>query len=110
MPKPTESEIRSYAGDGEYAAALHILMSPLFSRDARVWSQVYLGESTHPKWDWRGIFFEDMLAVGTFSSGEQLMLQAAWSLFNGDTDVNLSRLVNVLSDDNLRRVLRAIAI
>lgn len=84
--------------DREYAAAECILRSPLLRWNSSVWRHV----------DDAGIDFKAMLARRGWSSAERHLLRAAWSLFNGDADVNLGQLVGTLSRDNMSCVLKAI--
>ena len=90
--------------DPGYRAALHILTSPTFRRnDGRLWKHVHVDRGDVGS----EINFDKILAAGTWSSTEELMLRAAWSLFNQDHDVNLWTLVHRLSDDQARVLLDA---
>ena len=87
--------------DGGYRAAFHILLSPRFDRDDRVWQHVHLVRPNN------GIYFEEMLDTGRFSGGERLLLQVAWSLFNGGVEVTLDDLYFRLDRQALELVLEA---
>lgn len=90
--------------DAGYRAALHILKSARFRNDARVWRHVF------PVGLDRGIDFDGMIAEGTFSHGEELLLQCAHSLFNGRTSVALDEIACCLDAEALELVLKAIQI
>ena len=90
--------------DSGYRAALHILKSARFIRDARVWRNVI------PVYPDRGIYFDRILAIGTFSDGEELLLQCAHSLFNGRSMVALDDVACRLDAEALDLVLEGIRI
>lgn len=87
--------------DGGYRAAFHILLSPRFHRDDRVWQHVHLVAPNN------GIYFEEMLETGRFSDGERLLLRVAWSLFNGGVEVALDDIYCRLDRKALELVLEA---
>lgn len=90
--------------DCGYRAALQILKSARFTNDARVWRHVIpIGLD-------RGIDFDGMIAEGTFSHGEQLLLQCAHSLFNGRITVALDEVACCLDTEALDLVLDAMRI
>ncbi len=90
--------------DGGYRSALHILRSPRFARDRRIWNHVV---PHHPN---RGIYFERMIATGGFSHGEELLLHTAWSLFNGGVTLSLDDLSCTLDATGLQLAVEAIAL
>lgn len=70
------------------AAALHILTAPCFCSDWRVWRHL------DPLID--GIDFRAILAESTWSHSERLLLEYAWSLFNGGVSVDMGCLMSRL--------------
>lgn len=89
--------------DAGWRSAWHIITSSTFRPgDARLWGHVNLQRET--------IQFDDILASGTWSSTEFLMLQAASSLFSGDTKVSLYRLMDRLSDDQAVTLIEAMCV
>jgi hypothetical protein len=86
-----------------WRAAWHIITCEYFRpTDRRLWSHVDLKhESLH---------FDRILAEGTWSSTEELMLRAAWSLFDYECQVNLYRLMNCLDDIQARVLHQAMDI
>jgi hypothetical protein len=58
-----------------------------------VWKYVSAGD------DW-GIDFEAMLAAGTWSGGEKMLLEGVASLFHPDYPVSVWRLAHQLSENN----------
>ncbi|PSL08185.1 hypothetical protein CLV30_101152 [Haloactinopolyspora alba] len=66
---------RAVDGDGEAASAVAILCDPLFADDWRVWSHV---DDEHEAIDWAAI-----LAEGTWSSGERVLLALGRNLWSG---------------------------
>ena len=95
--------------DPGYRGALHILTSRTFRRnDPRLWPHVHVAPDDPP--DVRhSIRFDRILDHHTWSSTEDLMLRAAWSLFNQDCVVNLWNLVNRLDDYQTATLVHAIA-
>lgn len=88
--------------DPGWRAALHIITSTTFRRnDGRLWAHVDL--------DRQSLYFDRVLANGTWSSTEALMLRAAWSLFNQNCAVNLYELAHRLDNDQLVTILQAFA-
>src|SRR5437773_12470756 len=83
----------------DWRATLMILTS-VFPEDLRVWRHVNL--------DREEIAFKKILADGTFSAGEQILLSVAASLFNQEERVNLRELFNRLDEKNTALVLTAI--
>jgi hypothetical protein len=89
--------------DPGWRSAWHILTSSTFRPgDARLWGNVDLQHED--------IWFDRILANGTWSGTEHLMLEAAHSLFNGDTKVSLYRLMNRLSDDQAVTLIEAMCL
>lgn len=107
MLSPDDPIVVLYAlRDRSYRAAFHILEAPIFRDDPRVWTSILLGPNRHLG---HGINFPRLLALGTWSHGERLLIEAAASVFNPRYEVSLYALQG-LDDDNKRRVLEAIAI
>lgn len=97
--KPIPPELRRDPG---WRAALVIIESPWFADRGAVWNHV------HPE---RGsLFFDQILAAIPWSSTERLMLEAAASLFNGDTKISLYHTLSRIDDLQLRVLLRAVAV
>lgn len=96
--------LQSLLKDSGWRAALHILTCPTFRRDeGRLWPHVDIERGN--LW-FAKIVDEDR----TWSSSEDLMLRAAWSLFNGDEKVSLYRLGDRLDDAQFQTLLNALAI
>ena len=83
----------------DWRATLMILTS-VFPEDFRVWRHVNL--------DREEIAFKKILADGTFSAGERILLSVAASLFNQEQRVNLWEVFNKLDEQNTALVLEAI--
>lgn len=66
---------RAVDGDGEAASAVAILCDALFADDWRVWSHI---DDERQAIDWTAI-----LAEGTWSSGERILLALGRNLWNG---------------------------
>lgn len=96
----TEASGRSSA-DPELAAALHILEAPLIAEHV----QPFIGPG-------RAINFPAMLEARPWSTGEQVMICAACDMWGRDdlATATLSELAYTLDEDNLRRVVEALAI
>jgi hypothetical protein len=93
-------ELRS---DRAWRAVLHVL-ERAFPNDPRVWKHVSAGEE-----DW-GIDFRAMLAAGTWSGGEKMLLKGVASLFHPDYAVSLWELAHQLSEDNWTLFTEALSI
>lgn len=107
MLSPHDPAVVLYAlRDRSYRAAFHILEAPVLLADPRVWTSILLGPNRHLG---HGIDFPQMLADGTWSHGERLLIEAGASVFNPRYEVSLYALQG-LDDENKRRVLEAIAI
>jgi len=91
--------IRKLSRASDWRAALTILTST-FAKDGRVWQHVDLERER--------IHFEEILADGTFSSGERMLLTVAASLFNQDHRINLWEVLNRVDDTNAALILTAI--
>src|SRR5579859_4401442 len=89
--------------DSGWRAALFILTSSTFRPgDPSVWKHVDLVE--------RSLWFDRMLEGRAWSSTEELMLRAAWALFNSDTSVNLYTLANRLDDGQFKTIIEAMLV
>lgn len=88
--------------DPEFGAAAVILLAPPFAADPRVVDHIlpYGG----------GVHFPRILAESGWSLGERFLIEAAWSLFNGGTRVNLAHAAALLDHEALDRLFQAIAI
>ena len=75
--------------DSLRAGAFHVLTSRRFASEHRVWR--------HVDSDFR-IDFADMLAEGTWSSGERALLELAASLYGSSIQADVGRLLAVLGD------------
>lgn len=96
-----QDKLNRFASSGpDCRAALIILTSSMFSRDARVWKHVDI--------DRHRIHFSRILRDYTFSGGQRRMLRIAASLFNAMHKTQLFEDLNGLDDYNTTVVLRAI--
>jgi hypothetical protein len=89
----------------EYNSALHVLTSPLIKERTEPYIQAN-------GFDWDALL-DDLLPC--MSSGEQILVCAAFDLWGGTRDedyrrVDLREVAYRLDDENMRRVLEAIAI
>lgn len=87
------------ANDSSWRGALHILCSEHFASHPDVWRHVRIKE--------RCIYFEEMLEETHFSGEERLLLETAWNLFNGGTQVSLDDLACYLGESALRLIFAA---
>lgn len=105
MPTMAPAELQQLAihraGSAGWRAALHIILSPAFDGDGRVYRHV--GPDC--------IDFESMLSASnnTFSGGEERLLRVAWSLYGTGDDVSLNGMFSWLSDEWVAIALEAIA-
>jgi hypothetical protein len=89
--------------DPAWASALHIMTQSSLSLNGGVLEYVQFSSVGA---EGRGIDFQKM-SEGPLSSGEKLLVLAAWSLFNGGAEVNLQRLAAVLDQENFAIVIEA---
>lgn len=85
--------------DAGWRGALHVLETAFAERGA-VWRHIDV--------EARGIDFDAMLAEGTWSGGEHLLLQAAASLFSPRHQVPLWEIARRLNSHNLELVIEAL--
>jgi hypothetical protein len=88
--------------------AWHVVLYMLeeaFPTDPRVWK--YVSAGAEEEWE---IDFQAMLAEGTWSGGEKMLLKAAASLFHPDYAVNLWDLAHQLSENNWKLFMDALSI
>lgn len=95
----TELKIQKLSRAADWRAALMILTSDAFATDGRVWQHVDL--------DKQSIYFSKMLTDGTFSGGEQRLLQIAASLFSQQHQINLWTALGYLDENNAAIALAA---
>lgn len=98
MNARTYLNARADRGDYEAAAALTILDSPMFTNDERAWRHV----------DMDGIDWAAILDEGTWSSGEQKVLELGRALWSGHGSVDAAYLFTSLSTGFERVVIDAI--
>lgn len=95
----TLSDQSTTGWDSQGLAATYLLATPLLGRRAAA----FIDFERHE------IHFEEMLAE-SWSSGERVMISAAYDLFNGGGHCTLDELVSTLDERNLEHVIEAIAI
>lgn len=109
---PSDAEIdRAALLDPKAAAALHVLTATGFRGDPAVWDYVWLARADRDgllaQIEFRRMWPEE----GEFTKGECAMLAAAEALYcRGAGSVRASEFVEVLTPDDLRRVLEAVEI
>jgi hypothetical protein len=88
--------------DREFGAAAAILLASPFASDRRVVDHILPYGA--------GIHFPRILEETGWSPGERFLIEAAGSLFNGGTRVNLAHAAALLDREALHRLFQAIAI
>lgn len=108
---PNHERFNELISDPGWRAALHILTCPCFNpNDARIWA--------HVDFEHGDLWFNRIVGENrTWSSTEALMLEAAWSLFNGqdglragDQRVSLYDLAARLDNRQMQTILDAILV
>lgn len=92
---------RELQGDTAWRAVLYLL-EEAFPDDPRVWRHV-----DAKRWS---IFFDRMLEVGSFSTGERRLLVAAAALFDAEHTVSLWDLAKTLPDKHWGLFIEAVDI
>lgn len=81
--------------------AIHTIATEAFPRDRRVWQHIGV--------DAQDVDCDEILAAGTYSTTEHLLLQVGASLWSGsDYSASFGQIANLLDDEQLATVLRAL--
>jgi hypothetical protein len=91
----------AWGEDPELAATLHLLGTPVIARRTAPFVDV---ERRSIRWD------ALLERAAAWSHGENLLVRAALDMWNGDAKTPLGELYLTLDEDNLRRVMEALAI